>query len=204
MLVCITGKIGSGKSTVTNLYKKIGYKTLEMDKYIHSIYKANKIGYQKIKNKFGAKYVNDKEVDRKQLGQLVFKNKKELDRLNAITLPLIKDKILSLQNQKEIVFIELGIYITNEQYFKDLFDLVILVKGKQGLTNQKLEQLSWHGKKSLVNWDIKLLETTNLLVIDNNSTIEDLKNKVKKSIISIKKHNKKIVEKFPTINVGNF
>ena len=103
MLVCITGKIGSGKSTVTNLYKKIGYKTLEMDKYIHSIYKANKIGYQKIKNKFGAKYVNDKEVDRKQLGQLVFKNKKELDRLNAITLPLIKDKILSLQNQKEIV-----------------------------------------------------------------------------------------------------
>ena len=142
MLVCITGKIGSGKSTVTSQYKKLGYKTLEMDKYIHSIYKANKIGYQKIKKEFGLKYVNDKEVDRKKLGQLVFKNKKELDRLNAITLPLIKEKILSLQNKKEIIFIELGIYITNEQYFKDCFDLVILVKGKQELTDQKLKKLS--------------------------------------------------------------
>lgn len=194
MLVCITGKIGSGKSTVTNQYKKLGYKTLEMDKYIHSIYKANKIGYQKIKNEFGLKYVNDKEVDRKKLGQLVFKNKKDLGRLNAVTLPLIKDKILSLQNQREIIFVELGIYITNEQYFKDCFDLVILVKGKQNLTNQKLKQLSWHGKKSLVNWDIKFSKTTNLLVMDNNLTIEDLKNKVKKSIIYIKKYNKKNVE----------
>ena len=194
MLVCITGKIGSGKSTAINQYKKLGYKTLEMDKYIHSIYKANKIGYQKIKNEFGSKYVNDKEVDRKQLGQLVFKNKKELDRLNNITLPLIKDKIQSLRNQKEIIFIELGIYITNEQYFKDCFDLVILVKGKQNLTDQKLKQLSWHGKKSLVNWDIKFSKTTNLLVIDNDLTIEDLKNKIENSIICIKKHNKKIVE----------
>ena len=121
-------------------------------------------------------------------------NKKELDRLNAITLPLIKERILSLQNKKEIIFIELGIYITNEQYFADCFDLVILVKGKQELTDQKLKKLSWHGKKSLVNWNIKLLKTTNLLVIDNNSTIEHLKNTIKKSIIDIKKHNKKIVE----------
>lgn len=194
MLVCITGKIGSGKSTVIDQYTKLGYKTFEVDNYIHSIYKANKIGYQKIKGEFGTEYVNDKEVNRAKLGQLVFNDKKELDRLNAITLPLIKERILSLQNKKEIIFIELGIYITNEQYFKDCFDLVILVKGKQELTDQKLKKLSWHGKKSLVNWNIKLLKTTNLLVIDNNSTIEHLKNTIKKSIIDIKKHNKKIVE----------
>ena len=70
--------------------------------------------------------------------------------------------------------------ITNEQYFKDCFDLVILVKGKQELTDQKLKKLSWHGKKSLVNWNIKLLKTTNLLVIDNNSSIKHLKNTIKK------------------------
>lgn len=194
MLVCITGKIGGGKSTVANEYKKLGYKTFEVDKYIHSIYKANKIGYQKIKKEFGSKYVNDKEVNRAKLGQLVFNDKKQLDRLNAITLPLIKEKILSLQNKKEIIFIELGIYIINEQYFKDCFDLVILVKGKQELTDQKLKKLSWHGKKSLVNWNIKLLKTTNLLVINNNLTIDHLKNTIKKSIIFIKKHYKKIVE----------
>lgn len=194
MLVCITGKIGSGKSTVIDQYTKLGYETFKVDNYIHSIYKANKIGYQKIKDEFGSEYVNDKEVNRAKLGQLVFNDKKELDRLNAITLPLIKERILSLRNKKEIIFIELGIYITNEQYFKDCFDLVILVKGKQELTDQKLKKLSWHGKKSLVNWNIKLLKTTNLLVIDNNSTIEHLKNTIKKSIIDIKKHNKKIVE----------
>ncbi len=194
MIVCITGKIGSGKSTVINQYKKLGYRTLEMDNYIHSIYKPNKIGFELIRKNFGQEYVNNKGVDRKKLGQLVFKSKEKLNKLNTITLPLIKDKILYFKKQKGIIFIELGIYITNERYFKNCFDLVILVKGKKQTTNQKLNKLEWKGNKSLVNWDVRLSKKTNILVLDNTSSINQLKINVKKSINFIKNYSKKIVE----------
>ena len=194
MLVCITGKIGSGKSIVLNQYKKLGYKTLEMDSYIHSIYKPSKIGFELIKKNFGLEYVNDKGVDRKKLGQLVFKSKEMLNKLNAITLPLIKNKILYFKKQKGIIFIELGIYITNQRYFNNCFDLVILVKGKKQTTNQKLSKLAWKGNKSLVNWDVRLAKKDNIFVLDNASSINQLKTNVKKSINFIKNYSKKIVE----------
>ncbi|MDE6476999.1 MAG: dephospho-CoA kinase, partial [Mycoplasmoidaceae bacterium] len=96
------------------------------DEYIHQIYKKNKIGYLKIKKAFGKEYVNSKEVDRKKLGSLVFTNSKYLKKLNNITLPLIRDKIIELKNKKELFFCELAIYINHEKYFKKYFvDLFI-------------------------------------------------------------------------------
>ena len=188
MLICITGKIGCGKSTILKQYKRLGYKTLEMDKYIHSIYKSNKIGYKLIKEKFGQKYVNDKEVNRKKLGQLVFKSKKQLDKLNAITLPLIKNKILSFKKLKGIIFIELGIYTKHAKYFSNCFDLIILVKGKQDQINKKINKLSWNGTTLLVNWKNKLPKKTKLIIFDNTIPLKQQCSVVKKTINLIKKY----------------
>ena len=101
MLICITGQIGSGKTSLLNEFKSLGFKTFEMDKYIHEIYKKNKIGYQLIKKNFGDSYVNEIEVDRKKLGQLVFNDNKKLNKLNSLTIPLIRQKILELKNINE-------------------------------------------------------------------------------------------------------
>ena len=101
MLICITGQIGSGKTSLLNEFKSLDFKTFEMDKYIHEIYKKNKIGYQLIKKNFGDSYVNEIEVDRKKLGQLVFNDNKKLNKLNSLTIPLIRQKILELKNINE-------------------------------------------------------------------------------------------------------
>jgi len=182
MLICITGQIGSGKTSLLNKFKSLGFKTFEMDKYIHEIYKKNKIGYQLIKKNFGDSYVNEIEVDRKKLGQLVFNDNKKLNKLNSLTIPLIRQKILELKNINEHIFVELGIYLKYEKLFNDLFDHIILIKGKSEIETKKLQNLSWFNKKSDIFSPLEVHEEKGFIVLENNKDKKHIKNLAKKTI----------------------
>ena len=182
MLICITGQIGSGKTSLLNKFKSLGFKTFEMDKYIHEIYKKNKIGYQLIKKNFGDSYVNEIEVDRKKLGQLVFNDNKKLNKLNSLTIPLIRQKILELKNINEHIFVELGIYLKYEKLFNDLFDHIILIKGKSEIETKKLQNLSWFNKKSDIFSPLEVHEEKGFIVLENNKDKKHIKNLANKTI----------------------
>ena len=130
MKICITGQPGSGKTTAIQYIKEAGYNTFIADEYVHAIYKVNKPGYKVIKKAFGAKYVTSKEVNRKALGNLVFKNKNALKKLNKLMNPLIKSAIVKLPKNK-IWFIELATYIFYPQDFANIFDKVLLIFSNQ-------------------------------------------------------------------------
>ncbi|MCQ3907479.1 MAG: dephospho-CoA kinase [Mycoplasmoidaceae bacterium] len=100
MKVCITGMPGSGKSTAMEYIKESGYNTFVADEYVHSIYKANKVGYKAIKKAFGPKFVTKTEVNRKALGKLVFSDKNALKKLNNLMNPIIKSAIVKLPQNK--------------------------------------------------------------------------------------------------------
>ena len=182
MLICITGQIGSGKTSLLNEFKSLGFKTFEIDKYIHEIYKKNKIGYQLIKKNFGDSYVNEIEVDRKKLGQLVFNDNKKLNKLNSLTIPLIRQKILELKNINEHIFVELGIYLKYEKLFNNLFDRIILIKGKSEIETKKLQNLSWFNKESDILSPLEVHEEKEFIVLENNKDKKHIKNLAKKTI----------------------
>jgi dephospho-CoA kinase len=138
MLVCLTGVPGSGKTTILRQIRKSGYMVFETDKFIHSIYKFGQIGYNLISKHFGKEYVNKTSVNRKKLGRLVFSNKCELAKLNKLTIPLIKNKILSLKKIKnKLIFVELAIYLNYPSSFRSIFDKIVIIKGKQKLQISK-------------------------------------------------------------------
>ena len=126
MRICITGKPSSGKSTIINHLELLGYNVFNSDKYVHEIYQKGKIGYELIKDQFGSDFVNAKEVNRKKLGELVFNDYEQLNKLNKIINPILKTKIGQLDLEKNWI-IELGTYIYYYEYFKDIFDKVILI-----------------------------------------------------------------------------
>ena len=182
MLVCITGQIGSGKTSVLKEFENLGFKTFEMDEYIHNIYKKDEIGYQLIKKTFGDLYVNDIEVNRKKLGQLVFNNKEMLDKLNSLTIPIIQQKIIELKKLNDDIFVELGIFLNHKTEFENLFDYVILVKGKSELELKKLEDLSWFNKKSKIFSPLKSAEENKYIVLENNKDKTYIKTLVKNTL----------------------
>ncbi|MBQ0045423.1 MAG: dephospho-CoA kinase [Mycoplasma sp.] len=205
MKICITGKPCSGKSTAIEYIKKAGYNTFIADEYVHSIYKVNKPGYNAIKKAFGSKYITNKEVNRKALGSLVFKDKKALTKLNKIMNPLIAKAIKNLDDKK-LWFIELATYIFYPADFANLFDQVLLVftnkDWKQEYQSKKFNYLKKiptffvdnfkKSKSSIFNIDNKISSAPSINVdifVDNSANKNILKNNILKICKSLNQHN---------------
>ena len=76
MVIGIFGKSGSGKSTVCEHLKKKGFYIIDADKLGHTILKKGNKGYDAVIKTFGSDFLdNNLEIDRKQLGEYIFKNK---------------------------------------------------------------------------------------------------------------------------------
>jgi len=90
-IIGMTGGIASGKSSVVKRLEKLGAYTINCDKLGHEAYLPGQIAYNKIIENFGVDVLaDDKTIDRKKLGPLVFGDRKKLELLNNIVWPEIK------------------------------------------------------------------------------------------------------------------
>lgn len=97
----ITGATGSGKSYIAALFKTYDPNTsiINVDKIAHCILKNE--AYEEIVQTFGKTILNnDNSIDRKKLGTIVFKNKKELHKLNSIVQSYITKNVYTIVSKK--------------------------------------------------------------------------------------------------------
>lgn len=95
-IIGITGGIGTGKSTILQvLEKEYGAYIIETDKLAHQLMLPGEQAYNRIVAQFGDNILNeDNTIDRGKLGQIVFQNKNQLQQLNEIVHPAVKNFIL--------------------------------------------------------------------------------------------------------------
>ena len=88
MLIGLTGMSGAGKSTVAALLGKKGFRIIDCDALVHSLYED--IRYIRlVGDAFGEEYISAGAVDRKKLGTLVFSDAEALKKLNETVSPFI-------------------------------------------------------------------------------------------------------------------
>lgn len=92
----ITGGVGSGKSRILDeLREKYGAAVYQADLIAHEVQRPGEACYREVIERFGEKILNaDGTIDRSRLGEVVFKNPKELEALNAIVHPAVNARIL--------------------------------------------------------------------------------------------------------------
>ncbi|KAI4501903.1 hypothetical protein M0802_003238 [Mischocyttarus mexicanus] len=103
-IIGLVGGIASGKSSVAEGLIKLGAGFVNCDKIAHEIYLPRTKGFELLISQFGRRIVDDDGfINRKVLGNIVFNDKKELDKLNKLIWPLIlekaKDKIQCLYSE---------------------------------------------------------------------------------------------------------
>lgn len=89
MIVCLTGGIGSGKTTVVNLFSKLGVPVYVSDTEARILMETSGQVKNEIIKEFGEKSYINNIPDRKYLASVVFSNKEKLQKLNAIIHPCV-------------------------------------------------------------------------------------------------------------------
>lgn len=179
--VALTGGIGSGKSYALEILKKAGYHTVSCDGVYAELFEKRSFKL-KLKKLFPDAVTGFfcPKADRKKISEKVFSDKSALDKLNALTHPLIVKECLSRAEKggNGIAFIEVPLLF--EGGFVRFFDKVMVivrdkneriasVKARSGLTEEQvLERM-----RAQVDYDA--LDLSGFTVISNDG---DFKEKV--------------------------
>ena len=118
MIVCLTGGIGSGKTTVANLFGKLGVPVYMSDAEAKILMETSGQIKKEIVKEFGKKsYINNKP-DRKYLASIVFNNKEKLQKLNAIIHPRVAQHFEDWYKKQDFKYVikESAILFENDIY----------------------------------------------------------------------------------------
>ena len=106
-LVGLTGGIASGKSTLSRVLREGGAPVIDADKISQGLTMVDGLALPALREAFGEAIFDEEALDRRALGELVFSDPGQLERLNAIMHPLIRQEmerqLESLEDEPAVV-----------------------------------------------------------------------------------------------------
>jgi len=187
----LTGGIGSGKSTVSQLLGELGAFVIDADKVGHEIYLPGKEAWKQVTAVFGQDILaSDQNIDRKKLGAIVFGSDDARKKLNSIVHPLMfKDIDLRIKEKRadgftKPIVVEAAILI--EANWLPLADEVwLIVTNKNAVIERVASQRGLSARDTEARIASQLSDAERrkyaTLVIENDGSLEDLKIKVQQA-----------------------
>src|SRR5699024_2678312 len=112
-----TGGIASGKSTASDYIRSLGFEVLDADVYARKVTERDSAGYHKIIEAFGTDILDEnKEIDRRKLGEIIFNDPEERKKLNSISHPEIRRMMNADQDEfvkQNHVFLDIPLLFEN-------------------------------------------------------------------------------------------
>lgn len=94
LIIGITGSLGTGKTTVAKIFKRLGAVVLDADVIAHCLIEPNTPAWKKIKDYFGSGILDKSgAIKRKVLAEKVFADRRRLKKLCGIIHPLVYKEI---------------------------------------------------------------------------------------------------------------
>ena len=140
----VTGRAGSGKSTLCGMWEARGAHRLDADSIGRALLARGSAVYMQVVKEFGAGILDAQgNVDRPALGRLVFADSRELERLNSLTRPPLLRKLHSgLENfrthpgSSRILIVDAALLV--EWGDRSLWDRLVLVSAPHALQVERL------------------------------------------------------------------
>ena len=153
--IAITGKIGSGKTTVCKILKEIGYKVYESDNEVEKLLKRLQV-VEKVKSLYKDKIENlidnNGNINKKELGGFLFANKKELDKLEKLLYPLLeeqKKKFIEANCNEKFIFFDIPLLFEKKMHKK--FDKIIFLDVSKEIQEKRVIKRKGMSKNKLDN-----------------------------------------------------
>ncbi len=183
--VGLTGGIGSGKSTVSDLFKQLTIPIIDADDIAHKLVMPSQKALYRIRQCFGQNYINnDGSLNRAKLREIIFINAEKKLLLESIMHPLVYAEIDLQLNQLSGSYCIISIPLLIETKMQSIIDHILVidcpmdlqinrVKLRNGLNDSQITAMI----NSQVSRAERLAHADS--VIDNTRDIAFLKQQVK-------------------------
>jgi len=135
----ITGGIGSGKSTVCNVFRLLGIPIFEADVVAKELINSNSEIKTKLIHLFGEEiYIPNEGVDRKKLANIIFNDNIQLAKVNELVHPVVRNEFENWVKKQNTPYIIHEAAILFESGFYKMMDFTILVSAPE---SQRVERV---------------------------------------------------------------
>lgn len=180
--VGLTGGIASGKSTVAARMRELGLTVMNADLLAHQLMEPGQPAFDEIVREFGRGILAaDGTVDRKKLGDIVFRDAARRERLNAIVHPRViaarEEQFgqMEAENPRGLAIVEAALLI-EAGYYKKLDRLIVCsCRPEQQLERLRARGLSEEDARQRIAAQLPLEEKLRLAddVVDCSGTLDE-------------------------------
>jgi dephospho-CoA kinase len=139
LIVALTGGIGSGKSTVGEIFANLGALVVDSDQLARDVLIRGSEGFDQVVAEFGDLILKNGDIDRALLGEIVFNDQAKLAKLESITHPLIRKAFKNFVGQApadSIIINQIPLLVESKSNYT--FDAVITVSAPIEIRKQRL------------------------------------------------------------------
>ena len=130
-IVGLTGGIGSGKSTVANLFTELGVPVVDADIVARQVVEKGSPLLTQITAHFGTQVLTETgELNRAVLRNLIFHNETEKNWLNALLHPAIREEMLAQLERQTAPYVLFVVPLLIENKLNTLCDRVLVIDVK--------------------------------------------------------------------------
>lgn len=140
MIIGITGGIASGKTTVSDYVKKLGYPVVDADLLSREIMAPGSPVLEQVRHIFGETMIaGDGALNRKALAEKIFHDEQARQTLDGLTHPAIRalaeERFSQLEGESTVFFV---VPLLFESGMDDLCDEIWLVHAEESLRRSRL------------------------------------------------------------------
>ena len=139
LVVGLTGGIGSGKSLAAQFFAELGALVIDADQLARDAIERGSDGFDQLIATFGDSILTNGLVDRRTLGELVFRDKDAKRKLEGIIHPIVRQEfeeaVQSLDKDQVLIY---EIPLLFETKAMERFDYIVTVESDLELRKERL------------------------------------------------------------------
>lgn len=193
-IIALTGGIGSGKSTVADIIRSLGYEVFDCDEITREITGTESFlsDAKGIDERF-VKTVDGKPVyDRKAVSGIVFSDEKKLEKLNSLIHPRVFERLKELKESAkgDICFCEIQLLFETQS--ENRFDGTMIVVSDLKRRTERIEKRNGFTKEQILaimstQTDYDKIDKDKYVVIDNDCDGNELRKETERAVSEIEK-----------------
>ena len=182
----LTGGIASGKTMVSDCFKKLGTQVIDADIISHEVTEPSGSAFEEILSEFGSEILDEKGlINRKKMRAIIFNDPSQKKILEEIIHPKVRDEMFQRINKSDDHYLIVSVPLLVETGMHQIMDRNLLVDCSEDTQIERLmhrDKITLNEAKAILKNQASRSDrkkiADDLIVNENNVTLIELENEV--------------------------